>query len=107
MTFENLVTFCKDFGIFPVSVSKQDLLCLYQSFLHSNFDESTFDLSSLILLLGVVALQYTEFDETHYSSSQKLLILFEKMSVTQTAIDKRINKQMKNHASFQRPMSFI
>jgi hypothetical protein len=29
MTFENLVTFCKDFGIFPTSVAKQDLLCLY------------------------------------------------------------------------------
>ena len=57
MTFENLVTFCKSFGLFPEVIAKQTLLSLYQSFLQNNFDEKTFDLGSLVLLLGVVGLQ--------------------------------------------------
>ena len=68
MKFENLVTFCKAFGLFPETITKQNLLLLYQSFLHNNYDERTFDHGSLILLLGAVALQY-EDHEQDYSSS--------------------------------------
>jgi hypothetical protein len=56
MTFENLASFCKAFGLFPEAVTRGTLLALYQSFLHNNFDEKTFDLGSLVLLLGVVGL---------------------------------------------------
>jgi|LauGreDrversion4_2_1035121.scaffolds.fasta_scaffold197511_1 hypothetical protein len=56
MTFEILVLFLKDFGIFPSIIAKQDLIQYYQAFLHNNFDERSFDLGSLVLLLGVVAL---------------------------------------------------
>ena len=77
MTFENLITFCKSFGLFPELIARQNLILMYQSFLHNNYDEKTFDIGSLILLLGVVALQY---DSDEYNASQKLLILIEKMS---------------------------
>lgn len=108
MTFENLCTFFKAFGLYPESITKQNLLLLYQSFLHNNYDERTFDHGSLILLLGVVALQYQDQGE-QYSASQKLLILIEKMSIWQSKIDKGICQQMKNHASFSyaRPKDFI
>jgi hypothetical protein len=79
MSFENLCTFCKEFGLYPETITKQNLLQLYQSFLHNNYDERTFDHGSLVLLLGVVALQYQD-DQESYSNSQKLLILIEKMS---------------------------
>ena len=58
MAFEDLATFCKSFGLFPDIITRQNLLQVYQSFLSNNFDEKTFDLNSLINLLGVVALQY-------------------------------------------------
>ena len=106
MTFENLVTFCNQFGLFPETITRQNLLSLYQSFLHNNYDESTFDVGSLILLLGIVSLQN---DIQEYTPSQKLLILIEKMSSCQSRIDKKANAQMKNNAYFSlnRPKDFI
>lgn len=56
MAFEDLVTFCKAFGLFPDIVTRPSLLLVYQSFLLNDYDERTFDLNSLINLLGVVAL---------------------------------------------------
>ena len=56
MAFEDLASFCKQFGLFPEIITRQNLLQLYQSFLVNNFDEKTFDLNALINLLGAVAL---------------------------------------------------
>lgn len=56
MTFENLATFCKDFGLFPSTTTKQSLLQIYQSLLTNNYDEKTFELDQLIKLIGVIAL---------------------------------------------------
>jgi hypothetical protein len=110
MTFEDLATFCKVFGLFPDIVTRPSLLLVYQSFLLNNYDEKTFELNSLINLLGVVALQYDSHEP--YTPAQRVLILIEKMSVWQSKIDKAVNQQMKSQAYFsggglQRPKDFI
>ena len=109
MTFEELSIFLRAFGLYPDIVTKHTLLQLYQSFLHNNYDEGTFDIGSLILLLGVVGLQNGTPNE-EYSNTQKLLILIEKMSFFQSKIDKNTNQQMKNYANYssaQRPRDLI
>jgi hypothetical protein len=56
MSFENVTTFCKAFGLFPSVTTKQSLLQIYQSLLTNNYDEKTFEVDQLIKLIGVVAL---------------------------------------------------